>query len=174
MKLVDEDRYGLIDLVYDAYFTVLSHIPDGKNVNFSVRAELPKGGHMDVINDLDMLKMMRILTQEAGKGKPRPRRTSKENFGTVPIHEEPKTTVDIVVRLPTHEGSKTIADTVVKVPTHEEPLTTTITFSISFPNFKKIVVSRPSKKVPSTTGTKISDKTSGGSSKEDRQRTSHK
>ncbi|KAJ4957817.1 hypothetical protein NE237_024928 [Protea cynaroides] len=36
-KIVDPERYGYIDVVYDAYFMVLKDIPDGKTVNFSVK-----------------------------------------------------------------------------------------------------------------------------------------
>ncbi|KAJ4971951.1 hypothetical protein NE237_005050 [Protea cynaroides] len=56
-KIVDPERYGYIDVVYDAYSMVLKDIPDGKTVNFSVKVflsddvkELVLGSDSDVLH----------------------------------------------------------------------------------------------------------------------------
>ncbi|KAJ4978547.1 hypothetical protein NE237_009327 [Protea cynaroides] len=143
VKLVDEDLYGWIDVVYDVYCTVLSNIPDGRNVTFSVRAEMPNGSYRDVKGDIDVSELTNFFKKE-GKGipmhisevsvgevvvenftinglsgamigRPRRRRPSRLRAVTVPFEEGPSTT--------------TAAATVdsVTVPVQEGPCTTTAT-----------------------------------------------
>ena len=69
VKLVDEDLYGWIDVVYDVYCTVLSNIPDGRNVTFSVRAKMPNGSYRDVNSDRDVSELTNFFKKE-GKGIP--------------------------------------------------------------------------------------------------------
>ncbi|KAJ4978542.1 hypothetical protein NE237_009322 [Protea cynaroides] len=57
-KIADPERYGDIDVVYDAYSMVLKDIPDGKTVNFSVKVFLPDGVKELVLgSDSDVLHM---------------------------------------------------------------------------------------------------------------------
>ncbi|KAJ4964911.1 hypothetical protein NE237_016760 [Protea cynaroides] len=57
-KIVDPERYGYIDVMYDAYSMVLKDIPDGKTVNFSVKVFLPDSVKELVLgSDSDVLHM---------------------------------------------------------------------------------------------------------------------
>ncbi|KAJ4951259.1 hypothetical protein NE237_028091 [Protea cynaroides] len=64
-KIVDPERYGYIDVVYDAYSMVLKDIPDGKTVNFSVKVFLPDGVKELVLgSDSDVLHMFHEYENE--------------------------------------------------------------------------------------------------------------
>ncbi|KAJ4975628.1 hypothetical protein NE237_000734 [Protea cynaroides] len=64
-KIVDPERYGYIDVVYDAYSMVLKDIPDGKTVNFSVKVFLPDGVKELVLgSDSDVLHMFHKYENE--------------------------------------------------------------------------------------------------------------
>ncbi|KAJ4960201.1 hypothetical protein NE237_020111 [Protea cynaroides] len=69
LKLMDDDLYGWIDVVYDAYCTVLSKISDGRNVTFSIRAKMPNGSYRDVKGDKDVAELTNFFKKE-GKGIP--------------------------------------------------------------------------------------------------------
>ncbi|KAJ4966126.1 hypothetical protein NE237_017975 [Protea cynaroides] len=64
-KIIDPERYGYIDVVYDAYSMVLKDIPDGKTVNFSVKVFLPDGVKELVLgSDSDVLHMFHEYENE--------------------------------------------------------------------------------------------------------------
>ncbi|KAJ4960065.1 hypothetical protein NE237_019975 [Protea cynaroides] len=64
-KTVDMERYGYIDVVYDAYSMVLKDIPNGKILNFSVKVFLPDGVKELVLGfDIDVLHMFREYENE--------------------------------------------------------------------------------------------------------------
>lgn len=42
-KWIDPDKYGYLDVISDIYSTVLSHLPNGRTITFSITCILPDG-----------------------------------------------------------------------------------------------------------------------------------
>ncbi|KAJ4953184.1 hypothetical protein NE237_030016 [Protea cynaroides] len=65
MKRIDTDWYGYIDMVYDAYCSVLLSIPNGRTVKFMVKAILPDGVEEILINsDANVVKLFSMYETE--------------------------------------------------------------------------------------------------------------
>ncbi|KAJ4980224.1 hypothetical protein NE237_011004 [Protea cynaroides] len=61
----DPDRYGYINIVYDAYTTALKKIPEGKTTKFSVKVLLPDGmQEIELKSDNDVMHMFTAYENE--------------------------------------------------------------------------------------------------------------
>ncbi|KAJ4956020.1 hypothetical protein NE237_012803 [Protea cynaroides] len=57
VKNVDPNKYGYLDIVHDAYCSVLIDIPSRKTAYFSVKASLPNGVELSLKSDNDVMNM---------------------------------------------------------------------------------------------------------------------
>ncbi|KAJ4959930.1 hypothetical protein NE237_019840 [Protea cynaroides] len=62
--MIDEDCISWINIVHTTYYTVLRAIPDGRSVNFSMRAEMPNDGYYEVKSHVDVLELVKIFKEE--------------------------------------------------------------------------------------------------------------